>query len=150
MHRALLLIPIFLFACQQTATKEEITTGGQPATTAKTTPKPVAFKLISGNTNSDTAVFEQAGITARITNTGNGMQTIHITQQGKRLINYMRAIDSATTGLPTPTLVITGTDTLVSFNRQQTNSFSFKIKNNRGIYMKSTHQADTIKKAPSF
>lgn len=150
MQRALLLIPIFLFACQPTATKEEATTGQQPVATAKTTPKPVAFKLISGNTNSDTAVFEQAGITAGIANTGNGMQTIHITQKGKRLINYMRAIDSATAGLPTPTLIITGTDTLVSFNIQQANSFSFKIKNNRGVYMKSIHQADSIKKAPSF
>ncbi|NLR79673.1 hypothetical protein [Chitinophaga eiseniae] len=150
MQRSLLLIPIFLFACRQIATKEEATTGQQPATTAQTTPKPVAFKLISGNTNSDTAVFEQAGITAGITNTGNGMQTIHITQQGKRLINYMRAIDSATTALPTPMLVITGTDTLVTFNMQQDNSFSFKIKNNRGVYMKSTHQADSIKKAPRF
>ncbi|NLR56548.1 hypothetical protein HGH93_00450 [Chitinophaga polysaccharea] len=150
MQRSLLLVPIFLFACQQTATKEETTTGQPPVTTAKTTPKSVAFKLISGNTNSDTAVFEQAGITAGIANTGNGMQTIYITQQGKRLINYIRAIDSATTALPTPALVITGTDTLVSFNRQQTNSFSFKIKNNRGFYMKSTHQADSIKKAPLF
>lgn len=153
MYRIILLIPVLLFGCQQSAHQETAKAGSSQKTA--TTNTPVPFKLISGNMNSDSAVFEAAGITASIANPSAGMQTIHITQHGKRLINYMRAIDSNAAVIPVPELFITGTDTLVGFNIQQPSArkFFFKIKNNKATYTKMTDPqaaaADTIKKAPA-
>jgi hypothetical protein len=93
------------------------------------------FTLVHGNVNSDSAVFEQAGITAAFTNT-RGMQVIHITRQGKRLINYMRAIDSGATVIPTPSLIIKGGDTSVAV-KAGARHFFFPIKNNKATYVKS-------------
>jgi hypothetical protein len=151
-YRFLLLIPILLFGCQQTARQKapDPAHSDNPATETK----PIPFKLISGNTNSDSAAFEAEGITATIVNSQAGMQTIHITQHGKRLINYIRAVDSSNTALPAPELFITGTDTAVGFNLQQPSArkFFFRIKNNKAIYTKiadTPAAADSIKKAPA-
>jgi len=153
-QRTLLLLPVLLLGCKQPATKtpQEAT----PANVTGTQTVPVPFSLISGNINSDSAVFEAAGITASIANSGTGMQTIHITREGKRLINYMRAIDSAAATIPVPQLMITGTDTAVGFNTEPAanRKIFFKIKNNRATYTKMGNAPagpapDTIKKAPA-
>jgi hypothetical protein len=151
-YRTLLLLPILLFSCQQSAQRE----AGKTNPTAKPAREsaPIPFKLISGNTGSDSAVFEAKGITATIVNSSAGMQTIHITQNGKRLINYMRAVDSSITALPAPELIITGTDTSVGFNISSPSArkFFFKIKNNRATYTKIADApvtSDSIKKGPA-
>ncbi|HEY9258618.1 hypothetical protein [Chitinophaga sp.] len=152
MYRALLLLPILLLSCQQPAQQE----AGQTNTPAKPAKEsaPIPFKLISGNAGSDSAVFETEGITAAIVNSSAGMQTIHITQNGKRLINYMRALDSGVTVIPVPELIITGTDTSVGFNipSPSARKFFFKIKNNKATYTKiadAPMAADSIKKGPA-
>jgi hypothetical protein len=153
-QRTLLLLPVLILSCKQPATKTPSEAIPATLTGAKTVPVP--FSLISGNTNSDSAVFEAAGITASIANSGTGMQTIHITREGKRLINYMRAIDSTVTAIPVPQLIITGTDTVVGLNTDPvtTRKIFFKIKNNRATYTKTDDSSeetapDTIKKAPA-
>lgn len=148
MQRTLLLLPVLLLSCKQPATKTP--TGSAPATTADVQAVPVPFTLTSGNTNSDSAIFEAAGITAAIVNSGTGMQTIHITREGRRLINYMRAVDAGDTVIPIPQLMITGTDTVVGINTSPTvpRKIFFKIKNNKATYTRMTDSAG-IKKAPA-
>lgn len=152
MYRTLLLIPILLLSCQQSTPGEAAKTNSIAKPAEKT--KPIPFKLISGNTESDSAVFEAKGITATIVNSSAGMQTIHITQNGKRLINYMRAVDSSAKAIPLPELLITATDTAVGFNipSPSARKFFFKIKNNKATYTKITDAPagpDSIKKAPA-
>lgn len=147
MQRILLLLPVLFFGCKQPASKS--TAEKTAATVNMREVKPQPFDLISGKIESDSAVFEAAGITAAIGNGPNGIQTIHITREGKRLINYMRAIDSTATTIPVPQLIITGTDTAVGFNMGK---MRFNIKNNRATYTKgdeATASDDSIKKAPA-
>ena len=134
MYRSLLLIPVLFLGCQQQSVKEASRANGSGAATE--TP----FTLVHGNVNSDSAVFEQAGITASFANSG-GMQVIHITRQGKRLINYMRAIDSTNTVIPVPSLIIKGMDTSVEV-KAGARHFFFRIKNNKAIYMKSPQRSE--------
>ncbi|SEW27735.1 hypothetical protein [Chitinophaga arvensicola] len=146
MQRTLLLLAVLFIGCTQPASRSAA--DKTTAATSIANAKPEPFRLISGKTDSDSAVFEAAGITASIANAANGIQTIHITREGKRLINYMRAIDSNATAIPVPQLIITGTDTAVGFN---TNKILFKIKDNRATYTKVDGPvvADSIKKAPA-
>ncbi|MDR6565439.1 hypothetical protein [Chitinophaga ginsengisegetis] len=152
MQRTLLLLPVLILSCKQPATK----TPQEAASVTETQAVPVPFTVISGNINSDSAVFEAAGITAAIANSGTGMQTIHITREGKRLINYMRAIDSTAKAIPVPQLIITGTDTVVGLSTAPAaaRNIFFKIKNNKATYIKTGNSSketapDTIKKAPA-
>lgn len=151
MQRTLLLLPVLMLSCKQPATK---TPSGAAASAIQAAPVP--FTLTNGNINSDSAVFEAAGITASIANSGAGMQTIHITREGRRLINYMRAIDTIDTLIPVPQLMITGTDTVVAINTAPagTRKIFFKIKNNKATYTRLVDSiketaADSIKKAPA-
>jgi hypothetical protein len=151
-YRTLLLLPILLYSCQQSA-QQESGKANSSSTPAKES-RAIPFKLISGNTGGDSAVFEAKGITAAIVNSSAGMQTIHITQHGKRLINYMRAVDSGAAAIPAPELIITGTDTSVGFNipSPSARKFFFKIKNNKATYTKIADvpmTADSIKKGPA-
>jgi hypothetical protein len=134
-HRSLLLIPILLFGCQQLTTKETSQANGSMAAATET-----PFKLVSGNVKRNSAIFEQSGVTASFANTA-GMQVIHITRQGKLLINYMRAIDSTATVIPVPYLIITGTDTSVGI-KAATMHFFFRIKDNKATY---TKMVDAVK-----
>jgi hypothetical protein len=120
-YRCLFLLAVLCLACGQSAKEGALTE--------------IPFTLTHGSVNSDSAVFEQAGITAAFTNT-RGMQVIHITRQGKRLINYIRAIDSGATVIPTPGLIIKGGDTSVAV-KTGSRHFFFLIKNNRATYVKS-------------
>jgi len=151
-YRILLLLPVLLLSCQQSTQQEagKTNTSSKPAEESVSIP----FKLIGGSTESDSAVFEAKGITASVVNSSAGMQTIHITQHGKRLINYMRAVDSSVTALPVPELIITGTDTSVGFNipAPSARKFFFQIKNNKATYTKIAEApvtADSIKKGPA-
>jgi hypothetical protein len=144
-QRTLLLLPVLFIGCTQPSSTS--TAGKTAAATTRAAVKPKPFRLISGKTDSDSAVFEAAGITAAIANGANGIQTIHITREGKRLINYMRAVDSGATTIPVPQLILTGTDTAVGFNNSK---ILFNIKNNRATYTKvDGTTADSIKKAPA-
>ena len=151
-QRTLLLLPVLILSCKQPATK---TSSGTAFANADVQAVPVPFTLTSGNINSDSAVFETAGITASIVNSGTGMQTIHITREGRRLVNYMRAIDTSDTVIPIPQLMITGTDTAVGINTAPagTRKIFFKIKNNKATYTRMTDSvketAAGIKKAPA-
>ncbi|MEC5142145.1 hypothetical protein [Chitinophaga sp. 212800010-3] len=133
--------------CQSSADKkagDHVTT---PTSSDKINNQP--FRLISGNTAGDSAVFEAADIVTTIANTGSGMQTIHIMRQGKRLINYMRAVDTGNNVIPTPQLHIAGTDTAVVLNVQRKDSSGpiiFKIKNNKATHNRSEK---ATKKAPA-
>lgn len=150
MQKTLLLLSVFILSCKQPATKNP--SGTASAAMADAQAAPVPFTLTSGDINSDTAVFEVAGITASIVNSGSGMQTIHITREGRRLINYMRAIDTGDTVIPIPQLIITGTDTAVGINTTPaaTRKIFFKIKNNKATYTRSLEEtAAGIKKAPA-
>lgn len=141
MYRTLLLLPFLLFSCQQPASEKATTV----SSTEKQAPEsaPIPFKLISGNTGSDSTVFEAKGITAIIVNSSAGMQTIHLLQNGKRLINYMRTVDTTAMSIPAPELIITGTDTSVGFSipAPSARKFFFKIKNNSATYTKTN---DTV------
>ncbi|WP_142683840.1 hypothetical protein [Chitinophaga polysaccharea] len=151
MQRTLLLLPVLILSCKQPATK----TSSGAAVISDIQAEPVPFTLTSGNINSDSAIFEAAGITASIANSGTGMQTIHITREGRRLINYMRAIDTSDTVIPVPQLIITGTDTAVGINTTPATSrkIFFKIKNNKATYTRIADSvketATGIKKAPA-
>ncbi|MBS0029322.1 hypothetical protein ACTJJ0_16505 [Chitinophaga sp. 22321] len=153
MYRTILLIPVFLLGCQPTSQQQAAKTSNNPADAASHPPVP--FKLIGGDANGDSAVFEAGGITATIVNSPAAMQTIHITQRGKRLINYMRATDSCAAVIPVPALIITETDTVVGFNLQAPSArkFFFNIKNNKATYTKMADPqqtaSDSIKKAPA-
>jgi|GEM_PF-1760640 len=152
-YRTILLIPVFLLGCQQTSQQQAAKTGNSPAGAVPRPPFP--FKLIGGDAAGDSAVFEAGGITATIVNSPAGMQTIHITQHSKRMINYMRATDTGAVAIPVPALIITGTDTVVDFNLQQpaARKFFFNIKNNKATYTKMADPqeaaTDSIKKAPA-
>ncbi|CAL1516478.1 hypothetical protein [Chitinophaga sp. MM2321] len=97
------------------------------------------FKLVSGDTDSSSAAFSLSGITVSFLNTPDSMQTILINGGGKRLVNYIREIDSTETFLPTPYLSIKGKDTMVSFSISHENKqteFLFNIKNNKATHTK--------------
>ncbi|MBO9730380.1 MAG: hypothetical protein J7623_17200 [Chitinophaga sp.] len=152
MYRILLLLPVLLFSCQEPA--RQGTNNGTSSAKPSKAAAPVPFKRIDGSNSRDSAVFEAKGITATIVHSSEGMQTIHITQNGKRLINYMRAIDSNVTTIPVPELLIVGTDTSVGFNisAPSARKFFFKIKNNKATYTKTADNpaaTDSIKKAPA-
>ncbi|MET3875989.1 hypothetical protein ABIE50_001401 [Chitinophaga sp. OAE865] len=152
-QRTLLLLPVLILSCKQPATKTS--SGAASAAISDVQAEPAPFTLTSGNINSDSAIFEAAGITASIANSGTGMQTIHITREGRRLINYMRAIDTSDTVIPVPQLIITGTDTAVGINTIPATSrkIFFKIKNNKATYTRIADSvketATGIKKAPA-
>lgn len=136
-HR-LLLILLLLIGCQPSPTPH---TGKNPGTRPSGTASPHPFRLISGSTAGDSAVFEAADITTAITNSGAGTQTIHITRQGKRLINYIRAVDSGRIEIPVPQLLIAGTDTSILLQH-----IVFKIKNGKAVHSKDGGEDN--KKAP--
>ncbi|MFY0252452.1 hypothetical protein ACDQ55_00710 [Chitinophaga sp. 30R24] len=130
-----------LLACEQVPQQK----GAQPHHEGAV---PVPFKLVSGQKDGDSAAFERGDIKTTFTYEA-GMQTIQLIRQGKRLINYIRAIDSSVSKtFPVPQLIVDNGDTVVGFS---TGNFFFRIKNNQAIYSKAAtgNDNDTIKKAPA-
>jgi hypothetical protein len=130
-HKLYLLIPLLALACQQTAPEN---TSSVPTTDGATNKKTRSFKVLSTSGNADSGAYELNGIRVTVVNT-LPMQNINISLQGKRLINYLHAIDSPTTGIPVPSLVTTNKDTIVVVDYQQ-QRYSFRIKENKATLIK--------------
>ncbi|MBC9913522.1 hypothetical protein [Chitinophaga varians] len=143
MNKAIILLSfsvlvLSLAACNQSE---------QPGSSGKTgglftskAGKPVAFKLQSGHPDSGRASFVLSGITVSFDQTADASQTISIKKDEKRLINYIRSVDTTEKTLPTPFMTINGKDTVITFSIRQ-DAFRFKIKDNRATYTKTK---DTI------
>ncbi|NSL88637.1 hypothetical protein ECE50_017480 [Chitinophaga sp. Mgbs1] len=141
-YKSIILLSICtccFFACQQTAEKtDEAKPSAASAAGAK------AFKLTGGSKDSARATFTLSGISVAFSNNNDSLpvQTISIRQGDKRLVNYIRAIDSSEKILPTPYLSVQGKDTLISFSvkkAQQQQDFSFKIRDGKATHSKTTY-----------
>ncbi|MCW3463180.1 hypothetical protein [Chitinophaga nivalis] len=129
--------PLFLFALSLSLLA---CNNDQQDTTGKTGPgsngkgRSKAFKLTSGDTSSDTATFELAGIRATFHNGAGHTQTLRISQSGRQLINYIRAIDTVEKEIPQPHLLIRGKDTAITFTIPKGDSVKnvlLQLKNNK-------------------
>ncbi|HVI43611.1 MAG TPA: hypothetical protein VM802_02025 [Chitinophaga sp.] len=135
--------PLFLFILVLVVAACRNNSQQRPKGTEKVIPEDARikdFKLISGGTGLDSAVFTKADITVSFNISPDSTQTIHITQRGKRMINYIRKMDSAEKAIPVPYLSVSGKDTLVGFhipNQYNNKHFFFKIKNNKATYTKT-------------
>nr|WP_295872729.1 hypothetical protein [uncultured Chitinophaga sp.] len=138
MNKAIILLSfsvlvLSLVACNQSEQPGNRGLGGIFSSKAG---KPVAFKLQSGHPNSSNASYALSGITVSFEQTADASQTISIRKGAKRLVNYIRATDTAETILPTPYMTINGKDTVITFNIRQ-DAFRFKIKDNKATYTKT-------------
>lgn len=130
-HKLYLLIPFLALACQPTTPEN---TSSVPTTVGATNKKTKSFKVLSNGENVDSGTYELNGFKVTVVNT-LPMQNINISLNGKRLINYLHAIDSPTTGIPVPSLVTTNKDTIVVVDYQQ-QRYSFQIKENKVTLIK--------------
>ncbi|MBC9930882.1 hypothetical protein [Chitinophaga qingshengii] len=136
MNKAIILLSfsiLSLAACNQADQSGNRGIGGIFSSQAA---KPVAFKLQSGHPDSSQASFVLSGITVSFEQSPDALQTISIRKNEKRLINYIRAVDTAEKMLPTPYMTINGKDTLITFNILE-DAFRFKIKDNKATYTKT-------------
>ena len=132
MRKFYYLISLLVIACQQPASSPA---AGIPAKLVSgNKQKSTSFTRLSAAETIDSGVFELNGFRVAVTNT-LPMQNINISLKGKRLINYLHAIDSPATSIPVPTLITSDKDTVVAVTYQE-QRYLFPIKNNKATLSK--------------
>jgi hypothetical protein len=126
------LISLLVIACQQ---PDSSPAAGIPAKLVSgNKQQSTSFTRVSAVESSDSGVFELNGFRVTVTNT-LPMQNINVSLKGKRLINYLHAIDSLATSIPVPTLITSDKDTVVAVTYQE-QRYLFSIKNNKAALFK--------------
>ncbi|NIG53106.1 hypothetical protein [Chitinophaga sp. Cy-1792] len=121
-------IAVILFSCQACNSAPEPTEEVHVADRTKKTIQPQHFKLKSGHPGDESTVYTAANITMNVENGADSMQTITISSKDKRLINYIRKVDT----LPSPYLYISEGDTILGLFTAGKFT-AYKIRNNKAL-----------------
>ncbi|MBV8255846.1 MAG: hypothetical protein JO154_24840 [Chitinophaga sp.] len=109
MKRICFRLAIILLACWSCNSDPEQEHETKVIERGRKTVHPQHFKLQSGGPSDSAAVYTAANIIIKVENGEDSMQTITISNPQKRLINYIRKIDT----LPSPYLYIYDNDTIL-------------------------------------